>query len=585
MYMLHRRLISTRSSRSYSLGSPVGVLAAALVIAFLSACATSKAPRPEVELQTTALKSDAKRGLSGLRTLERRTAGGCSLGIELVSKGGGSARDPGSQSWQLRDSRPPAPDSTADSSSRRSRTSNARYGPPLVAAVSPRTAASGVRAGDLILRVTGSPVASVDEVLVALDRHRPGQRIEIMLRREERTRFVTAECRDRALEIRAARAAYESIAVGDWKACVGEARQAEELLGPTVAAASVRRRCKEVARLSEGRAFEEQDAVLLRESASRRIAFVSIDPATRTLHEPLIAGLLDDLGRRGFAEGAAPTRALWARVQAGETLAPLAVQLATGGGGARSAPAPPNASRPKGPLPDIGRFHALVIGNDAYEDLDRLRTAVFDANEISSLLEGAYGFEVTTLRNATRAQILSSLAGLRRSLDSSDNLLIYYAGHGWYDEKAERGYWLPVDASLNDPSNWISNADITDTLRAMDAKHVMVVADSCYSGTLTRGVRIETEESQYARRMAGKRARVVLTSGGLEPVVDGGGRGHSVFAAAFLEALQSNDEVLDGTGLFRRIRRPVILNASQTPQYGDIRFAGHEGGDFLFVKK
>ncbi len=72
---------------------------------------------------------------------------------------------------------------------------------------------------------------------------------------------------------------------------------------------------------------------------------------------------------------------------------------------------------------------------------------------------------------------------------------------------------------------------------------------------------------------------------GLEPVDDGSGR-HSVFASNFLAVLEDNTAVLDGTELFSRIKRPVMLNADQTPVYADIRKAGHEqGGDFLFVRK
>jgi len=52
-----------------------------------------------------------------------------------------------------------------------------------------------------------------------------------------------------------------------------------------------------------------------------------------------------------------------------------------------------------------------------------------------------------------------------------------------------------------------------------------------------------------------------------------------------LDALKSNQDVLDGTKLFNTIRRPVMVNANQTPQYSDVRRAGHDGGDFLFVRK
>jgi hypothetical protein len=71
----------------------------------------------------------------------------------------------------------------------------------------------------------------------------------------------------------------------------------------------------------------------------------------------------------------------------------------------------------------------------------------------------------------------------------------------------------------------------------------------------------------------------------LEPVSDSGGKGdHSVFATAFIEALKTNQKIIDGTELFTQIRRPVIINSDQTPEYADIRKAGHEGGDFLFVR-
>ncbi len=85
--------------------------------------------------------------------------------------------------------------------------------------------------------------------------------------------------------------------------------------------------------------------------------------------------------------------------------------------------------------------------------------------------------------------------------------------------------------------------------------------------------------------MSRKKARVVLTSGGLEPVEDGNGSTHSPFATALLAALEENKSVIDGTSLFNVIRRPVMVNANQTPQYSDLRRAGHDGGDFLFIKK
>lgn len=251
------------------------------------------------------------------------------------------------------------------------------------------------------------------------------------------------------------------------------------------------------------------------------------------------------------------------------------------------ATAPPvRAALPKdaGQL-DFGRFHALVIGNNAYDDLPALVTARADADRIARILGSEYGYAVTLLRDATRDQILDAFDRLRRDLDEEDNLLIYYAGHGWLDPDADRGYWLPVDARRDTRSRWLSNGDITDLLRATKARQVLVVADSCFSGTLTRGVKMAAEGSGYLRKLMSKRSRTVLTSGALEPVADSGGGGHSVFAKAFIEALVRNEGVVDGTQLYTHIRERVRLNADQTPQYSNIRKAGHEiGGDFVFAR-
>ena len=232
----------------------------------------------------------------------------------------------------------------------------------------------------------------------------------------------------------------------------------------------------------------------------------------------------------------------------------------------------------------FGRYHALVIGNDSYAHLPKLKTARNDAKAVAALLEKDYGFSVTLLLDAGRAQIIENLDALTEKLGAEDNLVIYYAGHGWLEQDSARGYWLPIDAQPNRRANWISNTTLTDTLSSLRAKHVMVIADSCFSGALVRGANVGLRAGDYWRRMAAKWTRVAMVSGGLEPVADGTDS-HSPFAKALIGALQSNASVMDGTQLFEKVRRPVMLAAKQTPQYSDVRQAGHDGGDFLFVRR
>lgn len=238
---------------------------------------------------------------------------------------------------------------------------------------------------------------------------------------------------------------------------------------------------------------------------------------------------------------------------------------------------------------DLGNFHALVIGNNRYQSFNKLETAVDDAKAVAKILKKRYGYQVTRLENANRYEIFQELSLLRKQLGENDNLIIYYAGHGYLDERTKRGYWLPVDAEAENFANWLSTSDITDMLNGMNAKHVLVVADSCYSGTLTRGIKIdsgnlEPDQLAWIKRINDKKSRTVMTSGGLEPVLDSGSGKHSVFAEAFITALENNPKINEAAKMFDQIRRSVILKADQTPEYSDIRKAGHEGGDFIFAR-
>ena len=127
------------------------------------------------------------------------------------------------------------------------------------------------------------------------------------------------------------------------------------------------------------------------------------------------------------------------------------------------------------PKVDYGNYHALIIGNANYQDLPKLQTAVVDAKAVAKILKEKYGFQVRLLTDVNREEMIDAFDKLREELGENDNLLIYYAGHGWFDEAEGRGYWQPVNARLNRRSNWMSNARLTDSIKALNAKHVMVV--------------------------------------------------------------------------------------------------------------
>jgi hypothetical protein len=262
-----------------------------------------------------------------------------------------------------------------------------------------------------------------------------------------------------------------------------------------------------------------------------------------------------------------------------------------------AAPAAPQSrgldpDQPSQTVVSNGTYYALVIGIDDYPaPLPKLKTAVDDAKAVGALLHERYGFRVTYLldQNATRFKILDALARLRNALGPDDNLLIYYAGHGFSDREAQKAYWLPVDADSGNSPNRIIADDLTTGVRVLPSRHVLIISDSCYSGALSRDADAPVPsdgQAAFLNRMLRSRSRTLMASGGDEPVADGGSNGHSVFANAVLHALDKESQpMFTASDLFYgSVRQQVAGKSEQLPQYSIIRNSDHDEGDFVFTR-
>lgn len=253
---------------------------------------------------------------------------------------------------------------------------------------------------------------------------------------------------------------------------------------------------------------------------------------------------------------------------------------------------------------DFGRYYAIIIGNQDYIFLDDLRSPLRDSARIKEILEEKYGFSTLLIPNATEKSILNTINEFYDQIGENDNLLIYYAGHGNISRsdqsRTERGYWLPVDAAKENISNWINNSVISDHLDRLKARSVLVISDSCYAGQLGSdkspflfGVSSSNESERLIKAGLSRRSRVVISSGGVKPVLDGSNRTHSVFASALIDALEQNDKTMRDSGLFSQlavnVRKRSAFSAfneePQIPEMKPVREAGHEGGTFYFVPK
>jgi hypothetical protein len=247
--------------------------------------------------------------------------------------------------------------------------------------------------------------------------------------------------------------------------------------------------------------------------------------------------------------------------------------------------APAVSSSPGAEKP--GRFYGLLIGVSDYLDnrLD-LEKPARDAQQLKSVLMQKYVFSdstITLLINPTRQNILVALYNLRKVVGPRDNLLIFYAGHGYWDEEARQGYWWARDATANDPSNWLSNSDVREQIRSIKSKHTLLISDACFSGGIfrTRSAAALHQASIDVQMLYKLPSRRAITSGTLTTVPD-----KSVFFEFLVKRLMENTaDFMTSQQLFDSFRQAVINNSMVVPQDGVIAEAGDEGGDFVFVKR
>lgn len=236
------------------------------------------------------------------------------------------------------------------------------------------------------------------------------------------------------------------------------------------------------------------------------------------------------------------------------------------------------------------KYYALIIGNNDYEKLEDLDNAVNDAKDLEKVLNEKYGFETTLLLNQKSDETVDAIIEFTQNRKKNDNILIFYAGHGQLVKKQKRGYWLPVDAGEKQDSKWLSNNNIKDLIASSEAKHILLIIDSCFSGSLMRGSpenqSLEKLSKSTIERLKSKKTRLVITSGGNEQVVDGiGSSKNSVFADPLIKMLKNNNDVIRSIELFQEVQNYVINNADQTPNHSLIHGTGHDGGEFLFFPK
>jgi len=237
-------------------------------------------------------------------------------------------------------------------------------------------------------------------------------------------------------------------------------------------------------------------------------------------------------------------------------------------------------------IPQIGQKFIVLFGIDKYADntIPSLENAIVDAEVVGQLFADKLGYEILVVQNATRADIVRTLNQLATEMAKNDSVVVYFAGHGYQNEKTGAGYWIPSDASAKDPASWISNASVSEMLSGIPSNQIMMISDSCYSGVFTREEKLNLSDNKVQPiDILANRSVVAMSAGNDEPVADEGRGGHSIFAWYLMQTIRNVDNWNLGNNIFEQIQREVKKTFPQTPQYGAIVSAGYEKNtDYLF---
>lgn len=224
----------------------------------------------------------------------------------------------------------------------------------------------------------------------------------------------------------------------------------------------------------------------------------------------------------------------------------------------------------------------LSIAIDNYTHHPGLKYPVENAKTLIHVLEEKYGYSSSDVlqiynENATSENIFSGFYQLIDSIKPDDNLIIFYAGHGYYDKQINEGYWIPYNAPQKKINEYVSNSSIINFIKAIKSRHTLLICDACFSGSLfesiTRGVN-EVNYTNFEKRQS----RWAFTSGMNEEVAD-----ESPFAKYLIKFLKENTQPkLLLTELAGYVINSVSANSNQMPTLGPLKFTDHQGGQFVF---
>lgn len=238
--------------------------------------------------------------------------------------------------------------------------------------------------------------------------------------------------------------------------------------------------------------------------------------------------------------------------------------------------------------------YALFFATDNYDNWNDLVNPIYDATTIANELKEKYGFEIEVVENANQEDVLVKIKDYsKRNYKPQDQLFIFFAGHGQFDEGFGEGYVVAKNSLELDraKTTYISHSNLRSYINNISCNHILLTMDVCFGGTLDPAIararasdsKDELTNNEFLARKLSKKTRRYITSGGKEYVSDGIIGKHSPFASRLIEALKSRggeDGILTMSEIFPYLEK-IKQNEPRSGSFGD----DEKGSDFVFVVK
>ena len=238
-------------------------------------------------------------------------------------------------------------------------------------------------------------------------------------------------------------------------------------------------------------------------------------------------------------------------------------------------------------------YHAFVIGVGNYDRWPKLPYAPDDAKQVAERLK-MMGYQVRLILDPTARKLKDVFNEMVYTLGKAKDraILLYYAGHGETETLADNtkmGYLIPKDCPLlkKNPvgfgSHAVSLREIESISLRIRSKHVLMLFDSCFSGSLFSLVRAVPEDITEKSNLP---VRQYITAGREDEQVPD----KSIFKRSFLVGLEGDadltgDGYITGSELGMYLSDKVVnyTHGRQHPQYGKINNPHLDRGDYVFI--